>query len=271
MHTARCGDLAISYEDSGAGEPALLFLPGWCSSRAIFGELASRLAPRHRVLAMDWRGHGDSGSAESDFGSSELVADALAVIAASGAQRVIPVAMSHAGWVAIELRRRLGDRIAKLVLVDWIVTDPPPPFLDALSAMQDPAQALQVRDQLFAMWTAGVEHSGVLRFVREDMGSYLAAMWSRAGREIATAYAREGSPLQVLAALVPLTPVLHLYAQPADPAYLAAQESFAAEHPWFAVLRLDARSHFPAIEVPGKMQHAIEDFVKASPVTATRL
>lgn len=262
MHSARSGDLTISYEDSGAGEPVLLFLPGWCAGRAAFDELALRLSPRHRSLALDWRGHGRSDPIKADFGASNLVDDALAVIAASGARRVVPVAMSHAGWVAIELRRRLGDSVPKLVLMDWIVGDPPPPFLGALSAMQDPAQALQVRDQLFGMWTEGVKHPGVLRYVREDMGAYPATMWSRAGREIAGAYSREGNPLRALAALESPPQVLHLYAQPADPAYLAAQESFAAGHPWFAVHRLDAHSHFPTIEVPGQMQDAIERFVE---------
>jgi hypothetical protein len=41
------------------------------------------------------------------------------VIEASQAQHVVPVALSHAGWVAIELRRRLGALIPKLVLLDW--------------------------------------------------------------------------------------------------------------------------------------------------------
>jgi len=261
MQTARSSGLTISYDDTGAGEPALLLLPGWCASRAAFDDLASRLSQRHRVLSMDWRGHGGSSPVEDDFGSEELVADALAVIAASGAEHVVPVATAHAGWVAIELRRRLGSRITKLVLVDWIVSDPPTPFLGALSAMQIPNRALEVRDGLFGMWTQGVEHSGVLSYVRQDMGSYPASMWSRAGREIAGAYAREGSPLRALAALEPPLPALHLYAQPADPAYLSAQEAFAAEHPWFAVRRLDARSHFPTIEVPEQMQEPIERFV----------
>ena len=37
-----------------------------------------------------------------------MVADALAVIEAAGIEQVVPVAASHSGWVAIELRRRLG-------------------------------------------------------------------------------------------------------------------------------------------------------------------
>src|SRR5437764_11411838 len=126
MATARCDGLAIHYDDLGKGEPALLCLPGWCAGRAVFTALARRLSERHRVLALDWRGHGDSDAPPDDFGMAELVRDALAVIEASGAQRIVPLATSHAGWVAIELRRTLGPaRVPQLVLLDWIVTPAP--------------------------------------------------------------------------------------------------------------------------------------------------
>jgi hypothetical protein len=55
--------------------------------------------------------------------------------------------------------------------------------------------------------------------------------------------------------------VLHLYAQPDEPGYLAAQRTFADSHPWYSVLRLDARSHFPMFEVPQEMSAEIEQFV----------
>ncbi|MGQ0700742.1 MAG: alpha/beta fold hydrolase [Panacagrimonas sp.] len=263
MQTARIGDITLAYEDLGATEPALLCLPGWCAGRGSFRELLPALAQSRRTLSMDWRGHGDSSAAAEDFGSAELVADAIAVIEAAGVKRVVPVATAHAGWVAIELRRRLGTRIPGIVLLDWIVTDPPPPLLGALAAMTDISKSLAVRDQLFAMWTESVTHAEVRRFVREDMGSYPPAMWARAGREIAGAYAREGNPLRALAAMAP-PPVLHLFAQPADPAYLAAQESFAAAHAWFSVRRLEGRSHFPSIEVPQQVRDHIESFMAAN-------
>lgn len=263
MPPALLANQAIAYDDRGHGDPALLFLPGWCAGRAAFDELAGRMSARHRTLAMDWRGHGGSASLPGDFGGSELVEDALAVIAASGAQRIIPVATAHAGWVAIELRRRLGERIPQVVFVDWIVTDPPPPFMGAIGAMRDPSQALAVRDQLFGMWTHGVDHAGVLRYVREDMGAYPAAMWARAAREIEAAYQREGSPLRALAALEAPVRALHLYAQPDDPAFLAFQKAFSIDHPWFEVRKLDARSHFPTIEVPDQVEAAIERFAFA--------
>ena len=47
--------------------------------------------------------------------------------------------------IAIELRRRLGDRIAKLMLVDWLV-QAPPPFLRVLEANQSPDRWSIARD-----------------------------------------------------------------------------------------------------------------------------
>ncbi|HET8818781.1 MAG TPA: alpha/beta hydrolase [Xanthomonadaceae bacterium] len=251
----------IDYDDEGRGGPALLFLPGWCGSRSVFEPLVAQCSATRRTLSLDWRGHGRSGGAARDFGTGELVDDAVAVIEASGAGTVVPVALSHAGWVAIELRRRLGARIAKIALLDWIVLDAPPPFLAALEALQDPGRWREARERLFSMWLDGLEIPALTHYVREDMGSFPFEMWARAGREISLAYARAGSPLRALATLEPPVPVLHLYAQPDDPGYFAAQQSFAGVHPWFQVARLDARSHFPMYESPREMAGILEGFV----------
>src|SRR5713226_6147675 len=250
MQETRYHQLSISFDDVGQGEPALLFMPGWCASRAAFSDLIPKSAHHRRVLALDWRGHGRSEMPSADFGEEGLKEDALSVITASGVRQVIPVALAHAGWVAIELRRRLGEQIPKLALIDWIIMEAPVPFLGALQALQDPAQWQQTRDQLFSMWLEGIDNSALINFVRQDMGAHGAAMWGRAGREIASAYGRMGSPLEALSALNPPVPVLHIYAQPTDPGYLTAQQSFAASHSWFHVQRLQARSHFPMFEVP---------------------
>jgi pimeloyl-ACP methyl ester carboxylesterase len=210
-------------------------------------------------LCLDWRGHGASDPADGEFGFEALERDARAVIDASGVAEVIPVATAHAGWVALALRRALGpERVPRLVLFDWIVTAAPPPFLAGLAALQAEDRWRAVRDQLFSNWLAGVSHPGVARFVHEDMGSYDFAMWSRAGRAIATAYAREGSPLEALARLEPSTPTLHAYAQPDDPGFLTAQRAFAAAHPWFEVHKIDASSHFPTLEVPDRVAELVE-------------
>lgn len=45
-----------------------------------------------------------------------------------------------------------------------------------------------------------------------------------------------------------------------DPEVLQGQETFASEHPWFTVHRVDAQSHFPPFEVSDKIAGLIEDF-----------
>jgi pimeloyl-ACP methyl ester carboxylesterase len=262
MPEAWSNGVRISYDDRGEGEPALLFLPGWCVSRKVFSDLPRvAAASGYRVLALDWRGHGESEETSVPFGAEALIEDAIAVIEASGARTVVPVALAHAGWIAIALRRRLGDRIAKLVLVDWLVKEAPPPFLRVLEAMQSPEHWSTARDLLFSIWLRGVDDDELKCFIPSDMGAYGFDMWARAAREIEAAYRRWGSPLGALAGLEATLPVLHLYAQPDEPGYLAAQQAFAVDNPWYSAVKLDARSHFPMFEVPQEMSAEIERFI----------
>jgi pimeloyl-ACP methyl ester carboxylesterase len=241
----------------------LLLLSGWCVDRSVYA-IAPARAARARVLALDWRGHGESEAPDGDFGIAALVEDALAVVRDANAQIIVPVALAHAGWVALELRRRLGERVPAVVLVDWLVLEAPPPFLAALGGLQDANAWLGTRELLYSMWLHNVDNRKVVHLVRETMSAYGFDMWSRGAREVAAAYHRDGSPHGAFAALDPPVPALHLYAQPADPNFLQEQQHFADSHDWYAVRRLNARSHFPMLEVPREMAQVIEAFVASS-------
>jgi pimeloyl-ACP methyl ester carboxylesterase len=259
MPTATGSGVRIAYDDLSRGEPALLFLPGWCAPRTAFRELLPSCAVRRRVLCLDWRGHGESGDFSGDFGNAGLVEDALAVIHSSGAQSVIPVALAHAGWVAIELRRRLEARVPAIICLDWFVLGAPPPFLETLEGLKSPDRWQHVLQALFDRWLQGTEDAALAGYVRQEMGAFGFPMWARAAREILWAFARERVPLTALSRLG--APVLHLYAQPSDDEYLAAQQEFSRRNPWFRVVRLEARTHFPMFEVPGEMAAAIDGFL----------
>jgi pimeloyl-ACP methyl ester carboxylesterase len=110
MPFADSDGIRIFYDDTGEGEPVLLCLPGWCNTHAIFAPLAERLSADHRVLAMDWRGHGNSQASDRDFGFAEMAGDVVAVMQDSGAHSVIPIAQGQAPWAAVELHRLLGER-----------------------------------------------------------------------------------------------------------------------------------------------------------------
>jgi pimeloyl-ACP methyl ester carboxylesterase len=256
----------IYYDDRGKGEPVLLCLPGWCVHHTIFVPLAERLSAQHRVLAMDWRGHGQSQASDQGFGYAEMLADVLSVIQASDAQSVIPIAQAHGGWVAIELRRRLEQRVPKMVSISWnpiLTSQNPvaPAFLRARQALQDHAHWRETLEQILTMWLSGAPAS-VETHIRNEMESHGFEDWARAGREISAMYAREGDPLQALSRLSPPVPVLHVYAEPVAPEYLSAQESFARGHSWFAVRRLKAVSHFPTLEVPDETAGVIREFIQ---------
>jgi len=123
---------------------------------------------------------------------------------------LVPVALAHSGWIAIELRRRLAHRIPKVVLCNWIVTDPPPAFKVVVKGLQDLNQWQQMRDRLFSLWLEGVDNPEATHFVRGIMGSASGEMWQRSGREIEKDYAKAGNPMRAMAALSPALPVLHL-------------------------------------------------------------
>lgn len=260
MAHASANGVSVAFDDLGAGEPALLFTTGWCSSKERWSAVARQCAEKRRVLSTEWRGHGDSDLAPGDFGLEEMIADALAVADAADVEQFVPCAASHSGFVAIELRRRFPERVPMLVHADWYVIPPPPPYRAVLELLTSAADWPVARDKLFEIWRAGV-HSPEIDAAFDAMRQHGADMWMRSGREIMTGYDRVGSPLDAWAALEPPVSVLHVYGQPGDPAFLAAQQAYAAQHPWFTVRKLPGVTHFAMIETPELVAAAIDDFV----------
>jgi hypothetical protein len=161
---------------------------------------------------------------------------------------------------AVELRRRLGDRVGSIVAASWLVLDPPPAFVAALETAQDPERWREGREQLYSLWLTGAPE-GVVEEIRREMDVHDFDMCSRAARAITAEYAQHRTPLHAISAIDPKPNFLHLFSQPRVPEYLAAQETFSAANPWFSVKRLDGVSHFPALELPDGTAAEIERFI----------
>jgi pimeloyl-ACP methyl ester carboxylesterase len=263
MRFADAGGVRIAYDDEGPrADDAVMFLGGWCNSgRSFFAPLAERLAARHRVIRLDWRGHGGSGASVADFGHDELADDVMAVIEATGVRRVVAVCQAHGGWPALRLCRRLGNRVAGIVFLSWLVLDPPPPFLAVFAMLQDPGQWRQGLDDLRDGWLAGAPED-VAGWTRRETGSYGFDMWSRAARAVTADYAQYGSPLRAAAQLDQKPEILHLFSQPRTAGFLTGQQEFSAANPWFSARRLDGVTHFPALEIPDGTAAEIERFLR---------
>jgi len=256
MHT-RSDGATIWYDDVGRGNPPLLFLPGWCASSGLLGEVPQLCARHRRVLVLDWRGHGRSSAPDEDFGTETMMRDALRVLDASGANEVIPVAQSHAGWIAIAALQALNARVSKLVLLDWLLAEPPAQLLIDLQDLQLESKWQAARDRLIAQWANGA--ADVHQAMQSDMGRHGFDMWARAAREISGAYVANGSPVHVLDNLQPSLQTLHVHAQAAaavDPEGSAATPARS----WLHDAPLQSRSRITTLETPEAVAERIEAF-----------
>ncbi len=113
----------IHYETRGRGEPALVFLHGWCCNRTFWEPQLVFFAKRGRVVAIDLASHGESGTARQNFTMASFGDDVATVVRDLGLKQVIFVGHSMGGPVMLEAAGLLKDETIGLVAVDAF-TDP---------------------------------------------------------------------------------------------------------------------------------------------------
>jgi 3-oxoadipate enol-lactonase len=96
-------------------EPILLIM-GLGGSSHMWWRLLPHLAARHRAIAFDNRGTGDSDGVGGRLTMADLVADALAVLDAAGEERAHVIGVSMGGIVAQHLALDHRERVRSLVL-----------------------------------------------------------------------------------------------------------------------------------------------------------
>lgn len=115
--------IVLSCDEKGRsdGRPAVL-LHGLSQNAGIWGETASALAPRFRVLVPELRGHGASGRSEdpADYTVAHLVSDAELVCERLGLEGVVFCGHGLGGTVALRLALSRPDLVSALVLVSTL-------------------------------------------------------------------------------------------------------------------------------------------------------
>jgi len=103
-----------------AGRVPLICLPGLTRNARDFAALAEAMAGRRRVIAVDFRGRGESGYARDAMSYVPLtyVQDVLALLADRGIERFVAVGTSLGGIVTMLLTGPARERIAGAVLND---------------------------------------------------------------------------------------------------------------------------------------------------------
>jgi pimeloyl-ACP methyl ester carboxylesterase len=126
---ATSGRAQLAYEITGFGGGAeVLLLHAGVNDRRSWQYVVERLSPRHRCVAFDARGFGETTYEREDDWSP--VTDAVAVLDAAGIERPVVVACSMGGRTAIDLALAHPDRVAGLVLIGARVRGAPYPDIE---------------------------------------------------------------------------------------------------------------------------------------------
>ena len=121
-HFAKIGELEVRYLEWVPGTDSrsipILALHGLASSANWYERLAARLSLKHRTVAPDQRGHGQTTQAPSGYDWQTLAADAIRVLDHLGLERAAVLGHSWGGNVAINVAAKFPDRVSKLVMID---------------------------------------------------------------------------------------------------------------------------------------------------------
>lgn len=127
MQTVSAGGIRLAFEDVGSGSPAVVLIHGAFADRSLFAPQIDHLAARHRVIALDLRGHGASEVPASGFGFADFVGDTLAVCDAAGLDRAVVCGHSVLGaGIGLELASARPDLVAGVAMLDASIPYPEP-------------------------------------------------------------------------------------------------------------------------------------------------
>jgi len=126
MPYAQRDGVDLFYEQAGAGEPELVFVPGWCCGVTSFEPQVRHFRERHAVTAVELRGFARSSVADDGYDVPTLADDVAAVCAAAGIQRAVVCGHSLGGMVAIELGHRYPGLARAVIALDPGPIDPLP-------------------------------------------------------------------------------------------------------------------------------------------------
>jgi len=116
-HLMRKGVL-LALEDVGSGEPAVLCLHGNSCNREFFRPQIDYFKNSRRVVALDFRGHGQSDAPRQKYTFASLADDCAWVCHRLGLKQVVVVGHSMGGAVAAEMINANPRLVRAVVLLD---------------------------------------------------------------------------------------------------------------------------------------------------------
>ena len=131
MPSVRVRDIQIFYQDVGEGDPVLLIM-GFGGDHLAWAMQMADFAARHRVIAFDNRGVGQSDAPDAPYTTRMMADDALGLMDALGVDSAHVLGVSMGGMIAQELVLSRPDRVRSLHLA--CTFGRPDPYMLALNS-----------------------------------------------------------------------------------------------------------------------------------------
>lgn len=115
MPKVRVGDVEMFYVEAGEGEPVVLVM-GFSGDHLSWGFQFQALAERHRVIAFDNRGAGQTDSPDQPYTIRQMAEDTVGLLDGLGIAQAHVVGVSMGGMIAQELALNHPARVRTLHL-----------------------------------------------------------------------------------------------------------------------------------------------------------
>lgn len=236
--------------------PAILAIGGWIGSSELWQGPLAALSDSYVTVTYDHRGSGLSLCDPDSITFESLVADAQAILDSFGIERCVVAAESAGAQTALALGARVSERVSHLVIVDGMysrgVAPDADPFLQGLRAD----------------YPATIERFVQLCIPEPDSEHVKA--WGR--KILARADARSAIALRLVGSVTDIRSELKHIAQPVLVIHgdmdrivpLESSRALAGALTNAELQILEGCGHVPTLTQPGKVAHAMRDFLRRS-------
>jgi pimeloyl-ACP methyl ester carboxylesterase len=178
---APVGGLHLHYADwGGSGEP-LIFIPGGCDTAFVFGDVATRLAKRFKVVGLTARGCGASDRPESGYDMAHQVADIAGFMDYLKVDRATLIGHSSGGGKITQFAHRYPERVRRLIYLDTVFQYVAPGLEETIDREIGKAvlaaDSADTRKRKARMWELGAWSAALLRNVEETFALDEPANW----------------------------------------------------------------------------------------------
>ena len=260
----------LHYVDWGTPEqPPVLLLHGGSAHARWWDFVVPYLVERYRCIALDLRGHGESGwPATGDYSLAAHAGDVAALVAGLALPGVAVVGHSFGGFVAMVYARDAGRHLSGLVIVDSRarIGERSARLLQALRKLPHPRYAsLAEAAQRFRLMPASTtaEPSVLAHVVRHAViqtadGTYTLKFDRRA---------LSGAPAQDLTPALAAVqcPILAVRGAQSEVVSAAALAEFPAANPRARTAEVAGAHHHVMLDRPAELARAIRAFLDARP------